>query len=180
MAYIEIGESKTSKFLFSSSSFAWVWLLARVWVGWQWLEAGWGKFNNPSWVGENAGMAITGFFKGALAKTTGAHPDVSGWYAAFLQNVAMPNAEVFSYLVTFGEILIGVGLILGAFTGIAAFFGSFMNLNFLFAGAVIINPLLLLIQLLLILAWKNAGWVGLDRWLLPRLGTPWEKPRISG
>ena len=180
MAYIEIGESKTSKFLFSSTAFGWVWFLARVWVGWQWLEAGWGKFNNPSWVGENAGMAITGFFKGALAKTTGAHPDVSGWYAAFLQNVAMPNAEVFSYLVTFGEILIGVGLILGAFTGIAAFFGSFMNLNFLFAGAVSINPLLLLIQLLLILAWKNAGWVGLDRWLLPRLGTPWEKPRISG
>ena len=175
MAYIEIEESSISKFLFSSTRMSWLWFLARVWVGWQWLEAGWGKFNNAAWIGDKAGAAITGFFNGSLAKTSGAHPDVSGWYAWFIQNVALPNAEAFSYLVTFGEILIGVGLILGAFTGIAAFFGSFMNMNFLFAGTVSINPLLLLIQLLLILAWKNAGYLGLDRWLLPKLGTPWQR-----
>lgn len=175
MAYIEIEESSLSKFLFSSTWFSWVWLIARVWVGWQWLEAGWGKFNNPVWIGDKAGTAITGFFNGALAKTAGAHPDVSGWYAWFLQNIALPNAEVFSYIITFGEILVGAALILGAFTGIAAFFGSFMNLNFLFAGTVSVNPVLLLIQLFLILAWKNAGYIGLDRWLLPKLGAPWQK-----
>ena len=31
----------------------------------------------------------------------------------------------------------------------------------------------LLAALLLILAWKVAGWWGLDRFLLPALGTPW-------
>lgn len=33
----------------------------------------------------------------------------------------------------------------------------------------------ILISMLLILAWKVAGWYGLDRWLLPRLGTPWTR-----
>jgi thiosulfate dehydrogenase (quinone) large subunit len=34
----------------------------------------------------------------------------------------------------------------------------------------------------LVLAWRNAGWVGLDRWLLRRLGTPWQRiiPQQSG
>ena len=36
---------------------------------------------------------------------------MTGWYAAFLQNVVIPNASVFSYIVTFGEILVGLGLI---------------------------------------------------------------------
>jgi uncharacterized membrane protein YphA (DoxX/SURF4 family) len=41
--------------------------------------------------------------------------------------------------VSWGETLVGVGLILGAFTGIAALFGSLMNMNYLLAGAVSIN-----------------------------------------
>lgn len=175
MPNIEIGESRFSKFLFSSTAMSWVWLVLRVYVGWEWLQAGWGKVHSPMWVGEKSGVALTGFLQGALSKTSGAHPDVSGWYAWFLQNCALPHTQFLSYLVTYGEILVGVGLILGAFTGIAAFFGSFMNMNYLFAGTVSVNPFLLLIELFLILAWRNAGWIGLDRYLLPYLGTPWEK-----
>jgi len=109
-----------------------------------------------------------------LAKTTGLHPDVQGWYASFLENVALPNAETFSYVVAYGEVIVGIALIIGLFTGIAAFFGSFMNLNFLLAGTVSVNPILFVLQLFLILAWRVAGWVGLDRYLLPKLGTPWQ------
>jgi thiosulfate dehydrogenase [quinone] large subunit len=76
-------------------------------------------------------------------------------------------------VVTFGELLVGLALILGVFTGIAAFFGSFMNMNYLLAGSVSVNPVLLIFATLLVLAWKTAGWWGLDRWLLPALGTPW-------
>ncbi len=169
-----ISEPPIARFMFADTRFAFVWLLIRLYVGWEWLAAGWGKFNNPAWVGEKAGVAIQGFLNGALAKTSGAHPDVSGWYAAFIQNIALPNAPLFSYLVTFGEIAVGIGLILGLFTGIAAFFGTFMNMNFLFAGTVSVNPILLLLQLFLILAWRVAGWFGCDRWLLPLLGTPWD------
>jgi thiosulfate dehydrogenase (quinone) large subunit len=111
-------------------------------------------------------------YPGALAKTAGDHPDVSGWYATFLQQVALPNAVIFSYLVTFSEILVGVALILGLLTGVAAFFGGFMNASYLFAGTVSTNPVLLLLAILLVLAWRVAGYWGLDRWALPMLGVP--------
>src|SRR6185436_20181202 len=120
-----------------------------------------------------AGVAVAGFVHGALEKTAGAHPDVSGWYAVWLKDVILPNASLFSHIVAYGEVLVGVGLILGIFTGIAAFFGSFMNMSYLFAGTVSVNPIMVLIQLFLILAWRVAGWVGLDRYILPLLGTPW-------
>lgn len=174
MKHIEIPEPKLARTAFASTRIAWFWLIVRVYVGYEWLVAGWAKVQNTAWVGEGAGTAIKGFLMGALQKTSGAHPDVSGWYAAFIQHVALPNAALFSTLVTFGEIAVGLGLILGLFTGIAAFFGTFMNLNYLFAGTVSINPFLLLLQLFLILAWRVAGWYGLDRYALPLLGTPWK------
>jgi thiosulfate dehydrogenase [quinone] large subunit len=167
-----------AKFLFADTRFAWFWLIVRLYIGYEWLIAGWGKFTGDGWVGANAGTAVKGFLMGALQKTAGAHPDVSGWYAAFIQNVALPHAALFSYLVTYGEILVGVALILGLFTGIAAFFGTFMNLNYLFAGTVSVNPLMLCLQLFLILAWRIAGWYGLDRYVLPALGTPWQAGRL--
>ena len=119
------------------------------------------------------GAAITGFVKGALALTAGPHPAVQGWYASFLQSFVVPNAAAFSYMVTFGEVLVGLGLIFGVLTGIAAFFGVFMNLNFMLAGAVSINPVIGPLAILLVLAWRVAGFYGVDSYLLPLLGTPW-------
>jgi thiosulfate dehydrogenase [quinone] large subunit len=167
---IHIPEPTIAKFLFADTRFAWFWLLVRLYIGYEWLAAGIGKATNPAWIGSEAGTAIKGFLAGALEKTGGAHPDVSGWYAFFVENMALPHPVVFSYLVTYGEIIIGAALILGIFTGIAAFFGSFLNLNFLLAGAVSSNPILLLLQLFLILAWRTAGWLGLDQLILKMLG----------
>ena len=159
--------------LFGATQWAWLWLILRLYVGWEWLNAGWDKVLSPVWTGNQAGTALAGFINGALSKTTGAHPDVQGWYAWFLQHLVLPYAGVWSFLVAWGELLVGVALILGIFTGLAAFFGSFMNANYLLAGAVSTNPLLFIIATWLVLAWKTAGWWGLDRWVLPALGTPW-------
>ena len=116
---------------------------------------------------------ITGFVSNALTKTAGEHPDVQGWYAWFLQQVVLTRPAFWSYLVSWGEFLVGIALIVGIFTGIAALFGSFMNINYLLAGTVSTNPILFVIAILVIMAWKTAGWWGLDRWILPALGTPW-------
>lgn len=175
---VEIPEPPLSKLLFSDTRMAWLWLLLRLYVGYEWISAGLGKITNPAWVGLDAGKPITGFLMGALEKSTGEHPAVAGWYAEFIKNVALPNTFLFSHLVAIGEFLVGVALIIGAFTGIAAFFGAFMNMNFLFAGALSSNPILFLGQLFLILAWRTAGWIGLDRYLLPYLGTPWKKGKL--
>jgi thiosulfate dehydrogenase [quinone] large subunit len=90
-----------------------------------------------------------------------------------LQNLVLPNAVVFSYAITFGEVLVALGLIFGCLTGIAAFFGLFMNLNFMLAGAVSINPVIGTLAIFLVLAWRIGGYIGLDRYVLPLLGTPW-------
>ena len=73
---------------------------------------------------------------------------------------------------------IGIALFLGAFTGLAAFAGGFMNWNFVMAGSASTNPVLFAIATWLVLAWKTAGWIGLDRWLLLFLGTPWRAGRV--
>lgn len=175
---VQLRESRTAHFLFADPRASYLWLVVRIWVGWQWLEAGYGKVTNPVWVGDKAGVAIGGFVQGALEKAGGEHPAVQGWYADFLQGVVLPNATVFSYMVAFGEVAVGLGLILGILTGIAAFFGVLMNTNFLLAGTVSINPILALPGILLVLAWRNAGWFGLDRWVLPMVGTPWQHGSI--
>lgn len=160
--------------LFSSVKWAWIWLPIRLYLGVMWLNAGWGKITNPAWVGSDAGSALTGFVQNALSKTSGAHPDVQGWYASFLKQIVLTHPTLWSYWVTIGETLVGVALILGIFTGVAAFFGLFMNESYLLAGSVSVNPIMLLLAVLTVLAWKVAGWWGFDHWLLPILGTPWK------
>jgi len=67
--------------------------------------------------------------------------------------------------IIFGELAIALGLILGAFTGLVAFFGGMMNWSFIMAGSASTNGMLFAIATWLVLAWRNAGWIGLDRWL---------------
>lgn len=153
-------------FAFSNKLFSPVWLVVRLYVGWAWLHAGYEKVINPVWVGEKAGVAVAGFVNGALTKTAGIHPDVSMWYAWFLKHAVLPYADIWSYAVTYGEIAVGVGLILGAFTFLAAFFGAFMNINYLLAGTVSTNPVLLVLALFIMMAYRVAGFIGLDYYIL--------------
>ncbi|WP_299430139.1 DoxX family membrane protein [uncultured Meiothermus sp.] len=168
----QIPEPGITRFLFADTRLAPVWAILRVYLGWTWLLAGWGKINNPAWVGENAGTAVSGFLTRALGKAEGERPDVTGWYAWFIENVALPNAALFGYLVAFGEFLVGLALIVGLFSGIAAFFAGLMNAAFLLAGTLSSNPWMFIAATWLVLAWRTAGYWGLDRWALPAVGVP--------
>ena len=84
-----------------------------------------------------------------------------------------------TYVITFGEMAVGIGLILGLLTGFAAFFGALMNMSFLLAGSASTNPVMFTLAVGLMLAWKVAGYYGLDRYLLPLLGTPWRHRSAS-
>lgn len=169
----EIKEPLIEKFIFNDVRMAPVWLALRLWLGWRWLTSGWGKVNNPAWM--DGGAALRGFWQGAVQVPDEGRPQIAfGWYREFIQFLLNIEAQTwFAKLVAVGEVAIGVALILGAFTGIAAFFGAFLNWNFIMAGAASSNGMLGLVALALILAWKTAGWIGLDRWLLPYIGTPW-------
>jgi thiosulfate dehydrogenase (quinone) large subunit len=167
-------EPALARFLFSDTRAAWLWLVVRIYLGYEWLSAGWGKITDPAWTGAQAGSALAGFVNGAIGEASGAHPAVQGWYADFLKTWVLPNASLFAHLVAYGETIVGIALIAGALTGIAAAFGIVMNANYLLAGAVSTNPILAFLAIFIVLAWRNAGWIGLDRWLLPLLGTPWQ------
>lgn len=140
-------------------------LVIRLYVGWAWFYAGWEKLTSGAWLGGNAGNVIKGFLNGALLKTGGEHPDVMRWYAWLINHVFIPSAPLLSYLIVFGEIIVGIALILGLCTKKAARAGIFMNLNYLFAGTVSTNPFLLVLQLFLIKGNKVAGWIGVDRFM---------------
>lgn len=171
---VSIKQNPVAQFLFQDTNSAVLWLMIRVYVGLQWLEAGLEKVREPVWVGAQAGTALRGFIMGAISASNGAHPTVQGWYAGFLQHAIIPNVGWFSYIVAFGELLLGIALIIGVFTGLSAFAGAFANMNYMLAGTTSTNPILAFLQLFLILAWRVAGYYGVDRVLLPALGTPWE------
>jgi thiosulfate dehydrogenase [quinone] large subunit len=158
--------------------------MVRVYVGWAWLDAGWHKVLDTgaatNYIVDGAG--ILAFWKRiAAVPAAPAKPTITyDWYRSFIQFLIDNNAQgVMGKLIAFGETAVGLGLIFGAFTGIAAVAGAFMNLNFMLAGSSSTNPVLLLLGFLLVLAWKTAGYIGLDRWLLPLLGTPWRTIRIT-
>lgn len=177
---VQIQDPPIAQFLFSDTRLAWLWLILRLYTGYEWLTAGYEKIINPAWFGAKAGTSIAGFAAGALKQTSGAHPNVFGWYAWFLQNLVIPNAAVWSYLITIGETAVGLGLIFGCLTGFAAFFGGMMNANYLLAGTVSSNPLLFIFATWLVLAWKVAGYYGIDHYLLPSLGVPGKPGNLFG
>jgi thiosulfate dehydrogenase (quinone) large subunit len=171
---ILIPDPPIAQALFQTTKFAWLWLVIRLYLGYNWLTPGWGKITNPDW---RTGGPLSGFWENAVAIPEGGRPAIAfDWYRNFIQFM-LDNQwyEWFADLIMYGEFLIGIALILGIFTGIAAFTGSFMNWNFIMAGSASSNGLMLALAIFLILAWKVAGWYGLDRWLLPYLGTPWSR-----
>ena len=157
-----------------------LWLPLRIWLGYQWFEASTHKLSNPAWV--VTGEALKGFWTNAVkvSAETGKGPIVFDWYRSFLQYMLSIQAYTwFAKLVAYGELLIGIALILGIFTGIAAFFGGFMNFNFMLAGSASTNPMLFVIAVGLIMAWKVAGYFGADYYLLRFLGTPWHGKPVT-
>jgi len=165
--------------LFSDKRMAWFWFIFRVWLGYKWIDAAIHKVGNPAWV--ETGDALKGFWSGiVLIPAEGRPPIAFDWYRGFIQFLLDAEAYTwFAKLVVYGELLVGIALILGAFTGFAAFFGALMNWNFMMAGSASTNPLLFVVALGLIFAWKIAGYIGLDYFLLPLLGTPWKRKKAE-
>lgn len=150
-------------------------LLLRLYFGYEFLMAGVEKwstgFNGASVAGTlNRGLAQTA---DALMKSGGpkaaAHPSVSDWWAWIIQNILLPSSGVFAVLVKTGEVLVGLGLILGCFTTLAAFFGMVMNMSFLLSGTLSSNAEYVL-AFMFILAWGAASYeIGVDRFFMKKL-----------
>jgi thiosulfate dehydrogenase [quinone] large subunit len=167
-------EPRFARWLFASSGAAWIWLAVRIYLGYEWAHAGYDKIFNEHWL--TSTEPLKGFVGFAVSNAgQGPHSAVNyGWYAAFLRWVGGDGASIMSKTVALGEFVIGIALIVGLFTGIAAFAAGTLSMSFGLAGVAGVNPAFFLMEVLLILAWRNAGYIGLDRWVLPALGTPWQ------
>jgi thiosulfate dehydrogenase [quinone] large subunit len=170
---VEIDGPAFARFLFNNSRAGLFWLPIRLFVGFAWVEAGWHKFTDPEWT--QGGAALRSYWERAASIPEEGRPPITyEWYRDFINLLLNGSHEWwFAWVVTLGELAIGIALILGVLTGIAAFFGAFMNMSFLLAGSASTNPVMFALAVGLMLAWKVAGYYGIDRYLLPRLGTPW-------
>jgi thiosulfate dehydrogenase [quinone] large subunit len=171
---VEVESPRFARYLFGNTRAGLFWLPIRIFVGFEWLEAGWHKLTGTGWV--DGGSSLLGFWQSAVAIPEQGRPPISyDWYRTFIQWLIDNNAQGWmAWVITLGEIAVGLGLLFGALTGFAAFFGALMNMSFLLAGSASSNPILFTLAVGIMLAWKVAGYYGLDRWLLPALGVPWK------
>lgn len=145
------------------------WLFIRLVLGVEWVRGGLEKVGQSGWTEPPLGRSVAGFLQGAIAKSTeGPHPEVPHWYHTLVEQFFLPNAPVLGELVAYGELLVGIALIVGLLTRIAALAGVTMNLAFLWAGTTSTNPPMLLLGLALVFFGGRAGRFGLDGWVMPR------------
>ncbi len=177
---VEVEGPRFARYLFGNRRAGLFWLPIRLFLGFSWLTSGWGKATSEGWL--DGGSSLAAYWERAVAIPEEGRPPITyDWYRDFLTFLLDGGHEDwFAWVIVFGEILVGLGLVFGALVGIAAFFGALMNMSFLLAGSASTNPVMFTAAVGLMLAWRVAGYYGLDRWLLPMLGTPWgSRPPIE-
>ena len=168
------GEWTVARFLRRAREAAPFYLGIRLFLAYEWIHAGWGKVRNDAWM--DGGTALRASWARAVAvPEPPATPRIV--YPAYRSLIQyMLDHDWSSWMakaIAVGELLIGIGLLVGGMTAIAAFFALLLNFNFIYLGSTSSNPTLIILGALIIFGWRTAGWWGLDRLLLPLLGTPW-------
>lgn len=175
----QIDDPRSWKLLMGNAYYAILWMPIRFFVGQEWLAAGEHKLRDNAWM--KGGTALKGYWTNAAAIPEKGRPAITyAWFRDLLNFLLRHESYTwFAKVIACGETLVGLGLIVGALVGVAAFFGTLMNFNFQLAGSASTNPVLFGLGVFLVLAWKTAGFFGLDRVLLPALGTPWARIKIG-
>jgi uncharacterized membrane protein YphA (DoxX/SURF4 family) len=102
----------------------WTVALARIIAGWVFIRYGWiDKLQDESFV---TGLADT---LRKMAQSSAPH-----FYRPFLEQIVIPHAPWFALALAWGEALLGVSLLLGAFTNLASLLGIFLMANLYLAS----------------------------------------------
>src|SRR5437879_485364 len=141
------------------------WFLKAVWTKLV-LEFLWGVVPYPV-----ASERFLAFHPKRVAEFAAGNP--IGWYKDFLDGTVSPHAALFATLQTYGEVAVGLGLVLGLLTGLAAAVGLFLALNYGLAtqwmtfGQQGFHVLLVTSMVLLLATRAGRVWGG-GGWLLAR------------
>lgn len=90
--------------------------LVRILVGAMWLNGALEKFLNPEFPQQFAASLQSG----------GYISQAPLWFQSFMQSTVVPNAELFANLTRFGQLALGIALVLGLLTNLAAMGSIFL------------------------------------------------------
>ena len=151
--------------------------ILRIVVGAWFLKAVWTKLTLAYVAGVVPYPAVSarflGFHPKRVAEFAAGNP--VGWYKDFLEVTVLPHSGMFATLQAYGEVAVGVGLVLGLLTGLAGLVGLFLSLNFGLAtqwmsfGQQGFHVLLVTSMVIFFFARAGRAW-GLDGWILSSRG----------
>jgi thiosulfate dehydrogenase [quinone] large subunit len=140
----------------ASKIMAIVWTAMRVWLGAMWIQAGsaklWGAENGAFM--HNNGAGVAGFAAhGAPAYS---------WWGSFLHSFVVPNSGWIGILVAVAEFSIGIALVAGVFTRVAALGSLALLFTYVMSGTASVCAFYALLAIVVLTMWKTSSWLGVD------------------
>lgn len=132
-----------------------VWTAMRIWLGIMWIQAGSAKL----WGAEAAaflhgGSGVAGF----AAHGTPAY----SWWGSFLHGFVVPNAGALGVLVAVCEFAIGVALVAGLFTRVAALGSLGLLFTYVMSGTASVCAFYAAFAIVILVMWRTSSWIGID------------------
>jgi thiosulfate dehydrogenase [quinone] large subunit len=150
----ELTVPRVLQWLARSKVMAVAWTAMRIWLGIMWIQAGtsklWGA-ENPAFL-HHGGAGVAGFATHGTAAYT--------WWHSFLTGFVVPNAGWIAVLVAVAEFAIGVALVLGLFTRLAALGSLVLLFTYVMSGTASVCGFYALFALVLLATWRTSSWIG--------------------
>jgi thiosulfate dehydrogenase [quinone] large subunit len=155
------------------------WTAMRVWLGAMWIQAGAAKL----WGAEAAGFLHGG---GGVAGFAAHGTPAYSWWGSFLHGFVVPNAGWIGVLVAVSEFAIGVALVAGLFTRLAALGSLALLFTYVMSGTASVCAFYAAIAIVILVMWRTSSWIGADGLIAAyrqrhpdlftaRLHLPWER-----
>src|SRR5580704_15283927 len=144
------------EWLKQSKSMAVAWTAMRVWLGVMWIQAGWAKL----WGAENSaflhhnGAGVAGFAAHGKAAYT--------WWGSFLHSFVVPNSGWIGILVAVAEFAIGIALVAGIFTRVAAMGSLALLFTYVMSGTASVCAFYALFAIVILATWRTSSLFGVD------------------
>jgi thiosulfate dehydrogenase [quinone] large subunit len=133
-----------------------VWTAMRVWLGVMWIQAGVAKIWGAEAAGflHNNGAGVAGF----AAHGTPAY----SWWGSILHGFVVPNAGWIGVLVAVAEFAIGIALVAGLFTRVAALGSLALLFTYVMSGTASVCAFYALFAIVILVMWRTSSWIGVD------------------
>ena len=131
------------------------WTAMRVWLGVMWIQAGVAKL----WGAEAAAFVHSS--KGVAGFAAHGTPAYS-WWGSFLHGFVVPNAGWIGVLVAVAEFAIGIALVAGLFTRVAALGSLALLFTYVMSGTASVCAFYALFAIVILVMWRTSSWIGAD------------------